>query len=372
MNDIRDTLSYALPIYRNDFFGAQEVMSNAGVPVGMERMLRSTNISAEVKRVSKSQLTPISAVQEQNNVQMPRRLKLSEITGEPIIKGQTNLNDANKKMAEFVTAHLSKDNPDVARRAIRTLVWDFKEDSRYINVAAQDVFTALAFFISDIDNWNGKNDGIVIPEWALLFFNEHYKDILACSNDIHSQLEGKHFSRRFARQACDMRNNDYDKALSKITTKAMRNLMLSAGEAFLSSLCKHEEHDEIIARIIFFHDALVEGIKSKTGCLVTNLAAEKYSIILSREQGVAILDDSKYYKLFAERTERLKNDLLSYESSHFSMSKHPLRYRCLSHASLLMGKEKFTPEFIDAAGRLLINAYSFPIPDKFIDNFFKG
>jgi len=318
MNDIRDVSTYALPLYRNDYFGAREIMSTAGMPYGMERTLRTTSITPmEIKQVAKSTLVYSGISAHSPPSPPPRRpCTLSDITGEKIIKNQTNLNDLNRRMAAFIVANLSGDNPPIARQSITTLVREFIEDKRYINVTAQDIFSALAFFVSDIDNWNGVNQEINIPDWAVHFLIEAQKEIIICGKDIHLQLEGNHHSRKFARLTEMMNDHDYDAALSVETTMPQRQLMLKAGELYLSSTFGTGDSDHIVLGIMTFHDTVTQHLMAKLSREVAFAAKEKMDLTLSDDEVRNIITNDRYYRMFNQRTEKLKDDLLSCSVCH--------------------------------------------------------
>ncbi|WP_230350822.1 hypothetical protein [Lelliottia sp. WAP21] len=369
MNDIRDISCLAAPIYRNDYFGAREVMSHAGAPAGMERALRTTNISAmNVRSVANSQNVFSGFTTGQKALPpVQQHYKLRDITGEATIGGQTNLGDMNKRLALFVINNLSMDNTILAKKTVETLVGELMKDTHYLNVTAQDTFSTLSFVISDIKNWDGTHRGIVIPDWAVKFFTDCKHEIEECAKDIHDQLKGNHHARRFAKKTELMRNKDFDKAFSESTTKAQHLLMLKAGERFLSEEFGVTEIDALAHKLLAYHDAVVKGMSDLVCQHIIASAAEKLSIVLTKDDAHSLIERNHYYKNFHQRADKLKNDLLACKVLHPSLLKSALGHIHSGHPVT-----EYKKEFIKIAGRLLANAYSFPVPDKFINSFFEG
>src|SRR5690606_25760849 len=122
----------------------------------------------------------------------------------------------------------------IAFDTINDLILDFYNNSASMHVVSHDLFSALSFFISDFDNWNGNNSAIKIPDWAVRFFNEHEVEIKACVKDIRSQLEGDKVSKEFSRRTARMSNAQYNRELAGKCTKPQQKLMIKAGEAYLA------------------------------------------------------------------------------------------------------------------------------------------
>ena len=369
MSDIRDVSNLAMPLYRNDFFGAREIMSHAGAPAGMERALRTTNISAmDVRHVSNTQ-TIMSGLAFAHEPSPPpvRQLKLSDITEDTKIKGQTNLGDMNKRFALFVRDNLAFDNSDVATATLDSLIGEYIKDDRYLQVTALDTFSTLSFFVSDIKNWDGSHRGIIIPDWAVNFFSECKHEIAECAKDIHAQLEGNHHSRRFAKRTESMSNKDFDKALTESTTRQQQHLMLKAGERFLAEEFSVTEPDALIKEVLDYHDDVVQGLTNILCRHLIATAADKLDRVLTSDDALSIIESNSYYKNYNQRADKLKDDLLACKASHSSLAKHVLGHIHSTHAIA-----QHTKEFIKAVGRLLVNAYCFPIPDQFLDKFFEG
>ncbi|POT77614.1 hypothetical protein C3436_09490 [Citrobacter amalonaticus] len=296
---------------------------------------------------------------------------LEKIIGGTPVTLQDNLNSLNKKLAVFVMEYLNGDNPEPAKKVIESLLGEFIKDERYVKITAQDAFAALSFFISDIKNWNGVNSGIMIPRWASDFFSDSKNVVWDGIHDITSQREGNHHSQKFARITKHMYSSSYDKTLSETTTKAQQELMLKAGERYLLESIREAEYDNSAKVLVNYHDTVTSRFREEICSLIIAEAAEKFSTSLSREQALATFKDDLSYGKFKLRAKELKRDLFACEILNSDLPKGTLRIKRLLHPTTSHAyRGTFTPEFIRAAGRLLLNAYTFPIPDSFIDKIF--
>lgn len=381
MNDIRDVSSLTMPPYRNDYFGATMVMSNAGAPMGMERTLRTTDLSVRnVVQAINTTVRPHGAAtleysgDTQSTTYRGQTYELAEITGELRITDQGNINDLNRRLAKFVTANLSKDNPQSANETIIALVSGFRDDARYVNVAAHDVFSALSFLISDVNNWNGIHSDIKIPDWAVPFIHDHEKEFTRCIKDIHNQLKGNYHTRHFAKKTAHMSNAAYDAALAKEFSKVQNDLMLISGDQYLQTSFSGESGNNIVKQIFAYHDEVLYQILEKTCNLIIATPTGNNIKSLSKDDVYATLCADRYYKAFHRRSCKLKNDLLVCDVFNSTISPGNVSRITQHRPWSYWGAPKttFNPEFIKLSGRLFMNVYSCPVPDKFLDKFFEG
>ena len=374
MSDIRDVSTYARPVYRNDYFGAQDYMSYAGAPAGMERTLRTTDLSiADVRQVNNSQLSlpqAASAGHRQNYYYYD----LSQIIGEGAITGQCNLNEMNKKLATLVVTHLSLSNPQITQEFVELMLKEFIQGT-YLNITAQETFIALAFFLSDARNWIDNHQGIIFPDWAVHFFHENKQCIIDCASDIHDQLQGNRHSQKFVKKYRFHGDKVYNDGVLKASSKPQRKLMLKAGEAYLTQQDQSKGYKGLTDQLLAYHDAVVDGLMNEICPHVIAAAQEKFSVTLSHDNTLEIISKDYHFKQFHEHAKELKKNLLFFDDLSYNVPKASSKAKQLFHFSHTQKSQQnnseFHPDFVRAAGLLLINLYSFPIPDAFRENILK-